>query len=152
MRTIPRKYFSKALKLTAVLILTNGVSGCIVALPPAVQAASFALDGLSFATTGKTVTDHALSAVAEQDCAMSRALNGEAICTKDAQLAELDALERRLNNPNAELVAKTVTPAGEDEDFKRASIEIAEINGDDEVLDEEYEDLPNMAVANGPML
>lgn len=146
------KYLSKLTKLAFVLVITNSVTGCIVALPPAVQLASFALDGISFATTGKTMSDHALSAMAEQDCAMSRALNGQAICTKDAQMAELEALEQRLDSPNAEQIAKTIKPADQDEKFKQASVQLAEASNEDEVLDEDISELSNMAVTEGPIL
>lgn len=157
MISLHKKTLRKAIALMGVLMIANGVSGCVVALPPAVQAASFALDGISLAATGKTVSDHALSAVAEKDCAMGRALNGEAICTRDAQLAELNALEKRLNNPNAELIAKTVTPAHEDEDFQRASVQLAESRDEDDELlegltEEDLKDLEDWDVANGPML
>jgi len=152
--SIPIKSPAPALKIAAVVLLANGLSGCIIAIPPALQAASFALDGLSYATTGKSVTDHAISAVADRDCAMIRALNGEAICSKDVQLAELDSLERRLKSPNAVVIAKSVVPARDDADFQRASASLA-ANGDvdaDEVLDDGWQDLPNMKVAQGPML
>ncbi|HEY9078472.1 hypothetical protein [Magnetovibrio sp.] len=123
-------------------------------MPPALQAASFALDGLSYAATGKSMTDHALSAVANRDCAMTRALNGEAICSTNSMMAELDAIDRRLNNPNAEIIAKSIIPAAEDEAFQRASLELAKNGGQDgdEVLDDDQLDLVDMAVAEGPLL
>ena len=149
-----RKYLSSPLKISAVLFSVHGLSGCIVAMPPAVQAASFALDGLSYAATGKSVTDHAISAMANKDCAMARALNGEDICTTNALLAELNAIDSRLNNPNAEIIAKSVTPAHDDAAFQRASLQLAN-NGDqdaDEVLDDDQADFIDMDVAQGPML
>ncbi len=54
--------------LTIVALL--GLAGC--AMPPAVSIASFALDGISYLATGKSVSDHALSIVTQQDCAMWR--------------------------------------------------------------------------------
>jgi len=154
MKYIPRKHVSSSLKIAAVVVAANGLSGCIVAMPPALQAASFALDGISYVATGKSVTDHALSAMADKDCAMVRALNGEAICTANAQIAELDAVDRRLGSPNAEVIAKSITPADDDEAFKRASLQLAK-SGDrdaDEVLDDGLVELPDMDVAQGPML
>lgn len=53
------------------------LSGCV--LPPAVSVATLALDVGSFAVSGKTVTDHGLSLVAQEDCALTRVLEGE-IC------------------------------------------------------------------------
>ena len=69
----------KTIRLSAVISLVATLSGCL-ALPPAIQVASLAMDGLSYATTGKSVTDHALSAFAARDCAMLRALQGSEIC------------------------------------------------------------------------
>lgn len=57
------------------------LGGC--GLPPAVVAFSYAMDGLSYASSGKSVTDHALSAAAEQDCAMFRMIQGRDICRLD---------------------------------------------------------------------
>jgi len=154
MKHVPRKYVSAPLKIVAVMFAVHGLSGCIVAMPPAVQAASFALDGLSYAATGKSVTDHAISAMANKDCAMARALNGEDICTANALMAELNAIDSRLNTPNAEIIAKSVTPAQDDAAFKRASLQMAR-NGDqdaDEVLDDNQADFIDMEVAQGPML
>jgi hypothetical protein len=65
------------LTLSAAFLL----AGC--AVPPALTIASLAVDGISYATTGKSTTDHALSAVASEDCALMRALQEKAICTPD---------------------------------------------------------------------
>ncbi len=54
-----------------------GLGGC--AAPPAFTYVSFALDGVSLVTTGKSVSDHALSAAVEKDCAMWRLLEERAI-------------------------------------------------------------------------
>ena len=62
--------------LCAVVLLTGGC-----ALPVPLQIASWAASGLSYATTGKSISDHAVSAVAEQDCAMHRIALGKEICT-----------------------------------------------------------------------
>ncbi|MEM7172273.1 MAG: hypothetical protein AAF530_19045 [Pseudomonadota bacterium] len=53
------------------------VSGCV--LPPAISVATLALDVGSFAVSGKTMTDHGISLVAQEDCALTRVLEGE-IC------------------------------------------------------------------------
>lgn len=52
---------------TAVLL-----GGCALPLP--VQIASWALDGLSYLMTEKTVADHGISVLAQKDCAMLRGL------------------------------------------------------------------------------
>jgi hypothetical protein len=56
------------------------LAGC--ALPPAITIASTVADGISYAMSGKSMTDHALSAVTSQDCAMLRALEGNEICAE----------------------------------------------------------------------
>ena len=50
------------------------------ALPASFSIASLAIDGISYATSGKSVSDHAISAVANEDCAMWRALQARPIC------------------------------------------------------------------------
>ena len=64
----------------APLILLNAC-----ALPAGFTIASLAIDGISYATSGKSVSDHALSAVANEDCAMWRALQARPIC-RDADV------------------------------------------------------------------
>jgi SPOR domain len=54
------------------------VSGCVI--PPAVSIASYVLDGISYAATGKSVSDHGISAVAGRDCAAFRILKGQNPC------------------------------------------------------------------------
>ena len=54
------------------------LNGC--ALPPVIGAVAYLIDGASYVETGKSVSDHALSAVAHEDCAMWRLLKGELIC------------------------------------------------------------------------
>lgn len=75
--------------LGAALLL---LGGC--ALPPAVAIASYVIDVGSFVATGKTATDHGISAVAQQDCAIMRVFEGQ-ICRDDPdyQLADAGVLE-----------------------------------------------------------
>ncbi len=76
------------LPITA-LLSTLVLSGC--ALPPIVTAVSLAANGVSYATTGKGTADHAISAVAGEDCAVLRAAKDEAICDPDGEvLFEVD--------------------------------------------------------------
>ena len=57
----------KSLALIGLPLLLGGCG-----LPPALTAASWALDGVSYLVSGKSVTDHAISEVAAQDCALFR--------------------------------------------------------------------------------
>lgn len=145
-------YRKFALRIAVLAVAAPILSGCIVALPPAVQAASLALDGISFAATGKTVSDHALSAVTEQDCAMSRALSGENICTQDAQMAELENLERRLDQPDAQQIAQRIVPAGADAEFQNAALGLDGLYYDtDEILDGNLAEEPQLPTGVWPV-
>jgi hypothetical protein len=54
------------------------LSGC--AIPPAISIASYVIDGISYAATGKSVTDHGISAATGRDCATWRLIKGENPC------------------------------------------------------------------------
>ena len=53
-------------------------------LPPMVTYASYAADVFSYLATGKSVTDHGISMVLEQDCALLRVLEGP-ICIEEVE-------------------------------------------------------------------
>ena len=55
------------------------VSGCAMPLP--FQVASWAIDGISYIATEKSVTDHGISYVAQKDCALLRVIQGQEICS-----------------------------------------------------------------------
>lgn len=65
----------KTLAMIGLPILLGGCS-----LPPALTAASWAIDGVSYLVSGKSVTDHAISEVAQQDCALFRVVQDREIC------------------------------------------------------------------------
>ena len=78
--------------LLATATLAAGLSGC-VAIPPAITLASLGVDLGSFALTGKTASDHVLSAVAGEDCRLAGVFDGE-ICREDQEFeAALAVLE-----------------------------------------------------------
>jgi SPOR domain len=61
------------------LLLLLLAAGC--AVPPAVTIASFAADGVSYIATGKSVTDHGISAATGHDCALLRpVLSDKPVC------------------------------------------------------------------------
>lgn len=66
------------MKKLIVLAAALTLSGC--GLPPAITIVSYALDGLSLLSTGKSVGDHAISVAARQDCAMWRLVKNGEIC------------------------------------------------------------------------
>ncbi len=82
--------------LTSLLVL---LGGC--AVPPAIQVASLVAEGFSYVATGKSVTDHGISMVAGEDCAVFRAVKDEAICREEGQ----------------DSAAMAFAPAGEEEDL-----------------------------------
>lgn len=65
----------KSLAMIGLPILLGGCG-----LPPALTAASWALDGVSYLASGKSVTDHAISEIASQDCALFRIVQDRQIC------------------------------------------------------------------------
>ncbi len=73
----PRKTHPMTPRL-GVVLLPLFVAGC--GLPPAVTIASFAIDAISLAVSEKTVADHALSQIAQKDCAMWRGFTGDELC------------------------------------------------------------------------
>lgn len=75
----------KVLAVMIPLVLT----GC--GLPPAITLISYALDGVSLFSTGKTVGDHALSVAMNQDCKVWRVVNDQSVC-RDLLPGESNAL------------------------------------------------------------
>lgn len=57
------------------------LSGC--GIPPAISIASYVINGISYAATGKSISDHGISAVAGRDCATWRVIKGENVCKGD---------------------------------------------------------------------
>ncbi len=57
------------------------LSGC--GLPPAIVIATYAADGVSYVSSGKSLTDHALSTVAGRDCALHRIMTENLLCRGD---------------------------------------------------------------------
>ena len=123
MKTIKRS-LRNALCLTA---LALPLSGCL--LPPIITIASLALDVGSYAVSGKTMTDHGISLVAAEDCALMRVFEGH-LC-EDYQdyehdaIATLHPLPSGGENPGYDLVASVdhandplaAFPLGQDEDI-----------------------------------
>lgn len=154
MNTGTHKTLRKAFKLSALAGLGMSLSGCIVALPPAIQLASLALDGISYVSTGKSVTDHAISAVTAKDCAMIRGLKGDEICTKNA--VEVAMLPDGTPVANADDAASGITTGTQDIAFQEFSAEQRGngVEDADEILDmtDQAADDLDMETASGPML
>jgi hypothetical protein len=78
------------MRRSAVLVLPLLLSGC--ALPPIVGAVAYLADGVSYLGTGKSVSDHALSTVMDEDCATWRLLMGELICQGPSDKGKKNAI------------------------------------------------------------
>lgn len=61
------------------LLSFTALGGCGL-VPPAISIASFAADAFSYAMSGKSVSDHGLSMVMREDCAVFNFVQGQAIC------------------------------------------------------------------------
>jgi hypothetical protein len=80
----------RPLRTTLLIPLVLGLAGC--ALPPAVTIVSFMADGISTASSGKTVTDQAISLLAQKDCRLWRLMQGKSICGSEASVVAVAAL------------------------------------------------------------
>jgi len=90
MGTIKRRIPGGAIVIVAALSL----SGCLPLSAPTLI--GLAVDGISYAATGKTIADHAISGIAEKDCSFSRSiLNNQALCdeTEAPVVIALDGFE-----------------------------------------------------------
>ena len=64
------------------------LGGCAAPLP--FQVASWVADGLSYVVTEKSLTDHGLSAVTGEDCAIWRAATDKAVCREDERAVVME--------------------------------------------------------------
>lgn len=103
MQSFSKPRFMIAAGLTVIL------SGCSVS--PAVDAFSWGVDGVSFLITGKSMTDHALSAAAGKDCAMLRVVRGEPACVPRDEDVAGDRMVFALNE--SPWTGERTAPAGE---------------------------------------
>lgn len=67
------------MRVAVLIVSALLLSGCAV-IPPIVSIAAWGLDGIVFVATDKTVTDHAISTVAQKDCAIFRGIMGKKVC------------------------------------------------------------------------
>jgi len=85
--------------------------GCAVPLQWTILS-TFA-DGASYASTGKTTSDHALSAATERDCSLMRVFEDEAVCRDILSVAAEEPVIPGRPRPKPPLVvAAAAKPAG----------------------------------------
>ncbi|GEM_PF-3546225 len=101
----------RVLRIIAVVAVGSGIAGCV--LPPAFTIASFVADGVSVASSGKTVTDHAISLLAHEDCRVWRLLQGKSICQAETTVvAEAKLPPKPVRTASPGLRAAEVAAAG----------------------------------------
>ena len=86
--------FKRPAALLAGLVV---LSGCALPLP--IVLAGYAADGISLVASDRTLSDHALSAVAEEDCALWRVVTDEDICIDDGR--RIDVMVASADGPVA---------------------------------------------------
>jgi hypothetical protein len=84
----------KSFALGAVALL---LSGCAIPVP--LQMASWALDGISYVFTKKSITDHGISMVVEKDCALWRVMTEDEICSDSDQAITILAVFKGFEDP-----------------------------------------------------
>ncbi|MEK9754962.1 MAG: SPOR domain-containing protein [Rhodospirillaceae bacterium] len=72
---------SSTIRIASALLAPLALGAC--GLPIGVQIASLFADGVSYLTTDKSLTDHGISAVTGEDCALWRGVEGNSICRAD---------------------------------------------------------------------
>lgn len=66
-----------------IVLLATALCGGCAAVPVGVKVASLVGDGISYAATGKSLTDHLISGAMHRDCALLRVVQGDSICRRD---------------------------------------------------------------------
>jgi hypothetical protein len=132
-------YVMRTTIIIGVIVL---LAGC-VAIPPAISIASWAVNGASLMISGKSVSDHAISAVLDQDCAMWRILKGDPICVDypaedgSVMVAELEAPADPAEFDGADDAIST-TAATTDEFQAGQAVQVAAIAASDVDADRAY--------------
>ena len=72
------------MRFTFALCLIFLLPGCAV-LPPVASFASWTFGGVTYAVSGKTVSDHAISTITQEDCAVLRVLDKKPVCREFAE-------------------------------------------------------------------
>jgi uncharacterized membrane protein len=94
----------KHLKLSVIFAVTFALSGCT-----SLEVVAFIGSSVTYFVSGKSWTDHAVSAVTQQDCAMDRIIQGKVICVpvNDPERVAEDAVAVEVASV-AEIIEKPV--------------------------------------------
>ncbi|MEK9752918.1 MAG: SPOR domain-containing protein [Rhodospirillaceae bacterium] len=120
------------------------LGGC--ALPGPLQVASWALDGISYIATDKSMTDHGLSLVAQKDCALLRGVTQGTVCREwdDAATLVADAGEPKHPTPTIAAPSERIGHAA------AAHSGIPPLNTDLDTAMPNVETLASFSTAAGP--
>ena len=83
------------------IIFAICASGC-AAIPPAFSKASWVFSTISYITTSKGPSDHAISYVAKQDCSLFRLIKFQAVCqpaSDDSNQSLISWVINKFRNP-----------------------------------------------------
>ena len=101
-------------------VLATGLSGC--ATSGAMTLMSLSASGVSFAVSGKSLSDHALSAVLNRDCAVWRPVKGEPVCREaESEAQRLAILEPVIMAQRPQDVSREQRYEGETSDTHHAT-------------------------------
>jgi hypothetical protein len=142
----PRKTHPLTPRL-GVVLLPLFVAAC--GLPPAVTIASLAIDAISLAVSEKTVADHALSQIAQKDCAMWRGFTGDELCIDEDStfaVAAADGQPTAGGADSADLVSFT-TASGPTED---ELMNLAMLDAESDLLGPAEPQLADFTTASAP--
>jgi hypothetical protein len=103
-------------RIVVLLLSAAALGGCGL-VPPAVSLASMAADAFSYAVSGKSVSDHGLSMVMKEDCAVLNFLHGEAVCAPGAH-PQIQMVTPRDSELQRTVVASAHAPAAAATDRK----------------------------------
>ncbi|MDA0991961.1 MAG: hypothetical protein O3A51_14570 [Verrucomicrobia bacterium] len=67
-----------ALRVLAIVPIVAVLGGC--AMPPSIQILSLAVNGFSYAASGKSAADHGISAAVQKDCSLIRIIRNANVC------------------------------------------------------------------------
>ncbi len=91
-----------------------GLVASACAAPPVLTAFSAIANGISLANSGKTLSDHVISAAADQDCRLFRVIRGKAVCTandaNDADVRLADADDAQQDGADRAITVAAVAP------------------------------------------
>jgi hypothetical protein len=92
----------------AVVASMGGGSAATIQAAQTIDAAKLSADALSGAATGKTITDHAISYVADQDCTLFNLLDSKPMCVEYGSKQKVEELAS--NQPSTPVPVLTINP------------------------------------------